>query len=130
MERTTRSPKLVSQLWKRIRFDDLGHLRRDLFLSLLPMALGPMGHVHAHPIGRLEHRARLFGSISSVELSLARSSAERPDTNESNVDDVRRAAFDCDGRCRTPPGHPPLHPMDHSRWHLFLRRGHLLYLCQ
>src|SRR2546421_9583657 len=94
MERTTRSSELVSQLWRLDRFDDLGHLWGDFLFHLLPRALGTLGHVHAHSIGRLEHRAGLFGDVSSVELSLASAAAERSDPNEPNVDDVRRTAFD------------------------------------
>src|SRR6266850_4588405 len=94
------------------------------------MALGTLGHVHADSIGWLEHRAGLFGGISSVELSLASPAAERSDANESNVDDLWRFALDRYRLGRITSCTPPLHRMDHSHRHLFLRCGYLLYLRQ
>src|SRR5438477_8413802 len=130
MERAPESAPLAQQLWKRGCGNDRRDFRRHFLFRLLPMALGPLGHVHAHPNGRLEYRAGLPGDFSSIKLSLVTSAVERPDPDEPNVDDVRRIA--ADRRCdrRTSSGNSTPNRVEHADRHLFLRRSYLLHLGQ
>ncbi len=55
LERFARSEAMASSLRRRYRADDRGNARRDFLFRLLPVALGALGHVHAHAICRVEH---------------------------------------------------------------------------
>src|SRR6266540_1918488 len=88
MEGIARVAGVVSPIRAGNRADDCGNAGSARILSVLPTALGSLGHLYAYASGRLGDFSRLFGDVSTIQLSMAYSGTEQSNRGKPNVDDV------------------------------------------